>query len=240
MKLCIVVIASRGKDYDELIALWRSIRYPGWVTVKFVFADPDHPESISMTGDTIIMRGKECYYPGIHYKTVAAMEYLLKNEEFDYLLRSNLSSFFNADSLLAFLDDKPRTNAMFGKCMFDRFLSGSGYVMTRDVVEKFVHWDCSDEVNPMRMYDDEIVGVFMLQNGIPYYTWNWEDAATLNNTEAIHIRCHCERGFVRVDPLYGWNITTSASPEYFRVQVERYNAKAPSASNPIKSYTVEK
>jgi hypothetical protein len=223
MKLCILVIASRGKEYDELILLWRSIKYPDWVKLYFVFADPNTPEMISVSGDTIFVRGKECICPGILYKTRAAMDYLLTHECFDYLLRSNLSSFFNVESLLNFLIDKPRTNAMFGQLMFERFLSGSGYIMTPDIIRRFLDWDYSEEVNPMRMYDDDIVGKFMMLYNIPRFTWTMKDAKDLNIQDAIQIRCHGARetiGFNGLDPIY-----SSASPDYFRLQVQRYNSQ---------------
>ena len=226
MKLCILIIASHGKEYDELIDLWRSIKYPDWIKLYFVFADPDAPQLISMSGDTILVRGIECIRPGILYKTRAAMEYLLKHERFDYLLRSNLSSFFNAESLLQFLKDKPRTNAMFGQLVFERFLSGSGYIMTPDVIQKFLDWDYSEEINPLRMEDDELVGKFMFSHEIPRFTWTIDDTRELKDENAIQIRCHVDidgGGFTGLT-------TSSASPADFRKQVERYNAQIYRAS----------
>ena len=228
MRLCILVIASHGREYDELIRLWRAIKYPDWVKLYFVFADPDAPDMLSVRGDTILVRGKECICPGILYKTRAAMEYLLKHEEFDYLIRSNLSSFFNVEGVLKFLKNMPRTNAMFGQLMFERFLSGSGYIMTPDVIQQFLDWDFSEEVNPMRMYDDDIVGTFMMLHNIPRFTWTMEDARDLKDEDAIQIRCHSVKEaveFYELDPVY-----SSASPDYFRIQVERYNAQIYRAS----------
>jgi len=223
MRLCILVIASHSRKYDELIHLWRTIKYPDCVKLYFVFADPDAPTMISVTGDMITVRGKECICPGILYKTRAAMEYLLKHEEFDYLLRSNLSSFFNVEHLLKFLKDMPRTNAMFGQLMFERFLSGSGYIMTPDIIQRFLDWDFSEEFNPMRVYDDDIVGKFMTLHDIPRFTWTMEDARDLKDEDAIQIRCH-----VAIEDIWfnGLELVySSASPDYFRIQVERYNAR---------------
>lgn len=221
MKLCILVIASHGEEYDELIKLWRSIKYPDWVKLYFVFAEPDFPKMISISGDTILVRGNECIRPGIIYKTRVAMEYLLNYESFDYLLRSNLSSFFNAESLLKFLKDKPRTNAMFGQLVFERFLSGSGYIMTADVIQRFLEWDYLEAVNPIRMDDDEIVGKFMFSNEIPRFTWTMDDTRHLKDENAIQIRCH-----VNMDGGGFNGLTTScASSADFRRQVERYNAQ---------------
>jgi len=221
MKLCILVIASHSKEYDELIHLWRSIKYPDWIKLYFVFAEHDSSELVSVSGDTILVRGKDSICPGIFYKTRAAMEYLLANEEFDYLLRSNLSSFFNAESLLEFLKDMPRTNAMFGELVFESFLSGSGYIMTPDVIQKFLDWDFQEDVNPIRMNDDEIVGYFMMLYEIPRFTWNMERVESLKDENAIQIRCHAPRKTIGLNGLE--SIQTYASPEHFKAQVDRYN-----------------
>ena len=223
MKLCILVIASHSKEYDELIHLWRSIKYPDWIKIFFVLAEHDSSELISVSGDTILVRGKDCICPGILYKTRAAMEYLLANEEFDYLLRSNLSSFFNAESLLEFLKDMPGRNAMFGELVFESFLSGSGYIMTPDVIQRFLDWDYSEEVNPMKMNDDEIVGKFMMLHDIPRFTWNMERATSLKDENAIQIRCHVPRKTIGLNGLE--SIKTYASPEHFKEQVDRYNRR---------------
>jgi len=163
----------------------------------------------------------ECIFPGLLYKTRVAMEYLLNHEEFDYLLRSNLSSFFHAESLLEFIKDKPRQNAMFGDLIVGKFLSGSGYIMTRDVVEKFTKWDYSEHMNPMKTYDDVILGEFMFLYEIPYFTWVMEHANNLKDEKAIQVRCHepVEKvGFNGLDPVY-----SRGSPKYFRQRVEAYN-----------------
>jgi hypothetical protein len=68
----------------------------------------------------------ESIFPGIHLKTKAAFEYLLENEEFDILIRPNLSSLFHLEKLYTWLLDKPRQNASFGYLTFDSFLSGCG------------------------------------------------------------------------------------------------------------------
>ena len=221
MKICILVIASHSKEYDELAVLWRSIKYPEWITLRFVYADPESSELVSMKDDIICVRSMECIFPGLLYKTRAAMEYLLNHEEFDYLLRSNLSSFFHAESLLEFIKDKPRQNAMFGDLIVGKFLSGSGYIMTRDVVEKFTKWDYSEHMNPMKTYDDVILGEFMFLYEIPYFTWVMEHANNLKDEKAIQVRCHesLEKvGFNGLDPVY-----SRGSPKYFRQRVEAYN-----------------
>jgi len=115
---------------------------------------------------------------------------------------------------------------MFGQLVFERFLSGSGYIMTPDVIQRFLDWDYSEEVHPLRMEDDEIVGRFMFSYEIPRFTWTMDDTRDLKDENAIQIRCHVNRGGGGFNGL----TTSSASPADFRAQVERYNAQIYRAS----------
>ena len=210
MKLCILIIASHGKEYERYLRAWKTIQYPEWVSIKYVFHSVDLPTIIDVSGDSIYVRGEECIRPGLFFKTRAAMKYLLENEEFDYILRTNLTTFFNIELLERFLKDKPTTNTMFGDYIFNFFLSGSGYIMTHDVVQRFIGWEWDEEINPMMIHDDEAVGVFMRSHAIPHYEWTMAIAYPGISLEHIQIRC---------SP----NVLPENGAEVFEEIVSRYN-----------------
>jgi hypothetical protein len=98
--------------------------------------------------------------------------------------------------------------------------------MTRDVTQRFLDWDYTEEVHPIKIDDDEIVGRFMFSHEIPRFTWTMDDTRHLKDENAIQIRCH-----VNMDGGGFNGITTSfASPADFKAQVERYNAQIYRAS----------
>ena len=76
----------------------------------------------------------------IGLKTILAFKYLLDNYEFDYLFRTNTSSYLDVPNLLDYLEKKPRKNiyagvigTTFGKT---RFASGAGILLSRDIVQR--------------------------------------------------------------------------------------------------------
>jgi len=119
--------------------------------------------------------GKEWYFNHseglmeIGYKTIAMFEHALQTKEFDYLFRPNSSLYVNQHKLVEWLTDKPLTNFASGLngVGVDKilFLHGSGYILSRDVVELIVKH--KDEWNHS-LIDDVAIGDLMLKKGIVF------------------------------------------------------------------------
>jgi hypothetical protein len=172
MKIVVLVIASRGPAYDRFLENWRSQILPTNVSVKYLFCSEDQGTPFELRGDSIFLKGVECVKPALHYKTLTAMSHSL-SEPFDYLLRTNLSSYINFRKLFEFLEDKPRELCAAGTYFEGGFLSGSGYILSRDLVGIFLRWceeDCS--LNPMCFHDDEFVGAFVKELEPEFYPMN--------------------------------------------------------------------
>ena len=104
MSSCIVlIIASPSYIYDSFLALWREkirlLQEKGAVknTFRFffVFSDPSLHVDVLCIDDCIYCKYVESLEPGIFLKTMAAIRYCETNFSYDYLLRTNLSSFWN-------------------------------------------------------------------------------------------------------------------------------------------------
>jgi len=81
-------------------------RFPNVKTVYYHF-DPTVDRD-QLDNDILQIRGEETYVPGILQKTVRAFEYFQNDfEQYDYVVRSNISSIINFDSLT----DKLKTDA---------------------------------------------------------------------------------------------------------------------------------
>ena len=71
------------------------------------------------------------------YKTIKAFE-LLKNYEYDYIFRTNSSSYIDKQMLKDYLEDKPRNNyysGIIGNYSNILYASGSGFVISKDAVD---------------------------------------------------------------------------------------------------------
>ena len=103
-KVILLIIASNGDGYDQFKEYWRSYmnRFSG-VRSFFVYSDPSIISDMYVTNDSITHRSTESLRPGILYKTIAAMSVCSTLFEYDYILRTNLSSFIHIPRLLKYL-----------------------------------------------------------------------------------------------------------------------------------------
>jgi hypothetical protein len=92
----------------------------------------------------------------IGLKTILALKFLLENYEFDYLFRTNTTSYLDAPKLLEHLEGQPKRNfyagvvgSAFGNL---KFASGAGILLSRDVVQRI----CDNAVNWKHGYIDDL------------------------------------------------------------------------------------
>jgi hypothetical protein len=135
----------------------------------------------------------------IGYKTIEMFKYSLENYDYDFIFRTNSSSYIRIDKLNEYLLDKQKSNfcsAIIGTHKGDiKFLSGAGYFLSRDVVEYVVE----NSHNWNHDYIDDVALSIILKNYdfIPskrydlhegnYFLIN-EDLSIHNN---FHFRCKC-------------------------------------------------
>jgi hypothetical protein len=187
MKILVLVGSSHGTPYDQFIENWKLAKLPKDFKLYFYFLT----EGIDRTE---IRNGNEIHIPGIECpiksfaKTIEAYRYALAHEEFDVLLRPCLSSAFHFERLRAWLSKRPTKNHGFGKVVFNDFLSGCGYALTRDVVQRFVDWTPTEPDG----LDDVMLGKFMRQGYIDVNEWHLEFDRPVNadiyNDPNFHLR----------------------------------------------------
>lgn len=143
-RLVILIIASRSPHYDEFKKCWVAYasKFPE-VKCFFLYSDPSIDVDVIVDKDTITHKYEEWYEPGILFKTIAGMEICSQLFYYDYLLRTNLSSFIHIPRILEFLKTQPTTNYTASKQNIYREgvcgLSGAGFILSRDVVQSFLH-----------------------------------------------------------------------------------------------------
>lgn len=117
ISIIVLIIASHNEIYDSFITLWREkirlwkLREKDDFVYRFffVFSDPLLKMDILCDdeNDSIFCKYEESLEPGIMLKTMAAIRYCEKNMKYDYILRTNLSSFWNFPVLSLELNMKP-------------------------------------------------------------------------------------------------------------------------------------
>jgi hypothetical protein len=166
MKVLILIIASDNLAvYAKLQELWKKQfgSHPK-IDCKFVKSHPDLQAEYELTDDTIYVKCKEDLHYGITYKSLIAMKAL--GSEYDYIIRSNLSSFYIFDRLYEQLLKLPRENCyagFMGGHEDIKFVSGCGFVISKDIVCFLI--DHLEEVwDPQVKHDDVCFGKFIFKH----------------------------------------------------------------------------
>lgn len=150
-KLMILVISSNDvKEYEEFKKIGKQYLSLFRDHIKFFYleydnekignsdSDNDVGSSVIENGDDLYFKGTESVIPGIYNKTIKAIEYVDKHYDYEYILRTNLSSFLNLYNILSFLEKIPKTEFGGGFIHAEGFISGTGIFMSRDVGNKLV------------------------------------------------------------------------------------------------------
>lgn len=154
--------------------------------------------------DLIFENIAESYKPGMAQKTLAAMEYINENFDYDFCIRTNISTFWDLDGLAKFLDTIPKENCFTGEIGIfpPEFIGGQAMVMSRDIVQKMVENKDQVLANATKEAEDRLLNYYiqdtlkipLLRNIIIFRI----EKITGNNIEAIRheIRRGQERGVI--------------------------------------------
>jgi hypothetical protein len=175
-KVLVLIIASDNHPaFIKLQEIWRSYMHldPEHIEAYFIKAAPDLKSAHEIIGDTIFSKMPDSYKPGIVKKTVLSMEFMLdKIKKSDYVLRTNLSSFYAFPALLQFLNTLSGKNCYCARPMLPYYTDvtrefretpfgwGAGFILSRDLAEMLV--DQKEELfqHSVENPDDVLIGAF--------------------------------------------------------------------------------
>lgn len=164
------VIASDNEPrYVELQKLWSSYMHsdPEHVEAYFLRADPSTQSKIE--GDVVWSKTEECTIPGILIKTLFAFEqFQPRLKEFDFVIRTNLSSFYVFPQLLKYLETLPQRKCYAGPLIREGLdaASGCGIIFSTDVVELILKQKAFILPRRFSYYDDLVFWEALLRNQI--------------------------------------------------------------------------
>lgn len=145
--------------------------------IKFFFYcyKEDLDQEYKIDGNILYIRGKETYLPGILEKTIKAIE-ICQQFEFDYILRSNISTIVNIDLLNKYLQKNtidyggssiynlqwldPASGITDHRYRGTRFIHGTGIILSRKATELLIA--DKNKIN-YNIIDDVSLGLFFKQ-----------------------------------------------------------------------------
>lgn len=209
MKKIIVLVLTYDdgggySDMDNIVRKTWGTQDNDNVKIYYYYAKLLGDSEYIIDGDKIYCNGNESLST-IGEKTIKALKYLI-NEDFDYLVRPNSSSFIHIPNLIKYLNDKPTERFYSGQpipyhtnqfSMY--FASGSSYILSKDLVEYVVK--NSDKWN--HLYQDDVsIGELIIKHGVELTPYEWlkinemPDENILNDIkDKFQIRCKIENRF---------------------------------------------
>ena len=136
--------------------------------LKYFFVEfrNNQTELVIEEDDYIYIRGSESINPGMILKTCKAFEYINIKYNYEFVIRTNLSTLFHIPNLLEYLHIIPNTNAC-GGFNYRSFITGTGIILSRDVAnqitDNFLKYDIT------KYNEDIIISGLLNKLKTPYY-----------------------------------------------------------------------
>ena len=174
--LCLILASDTAPEYKEFQSLWRRyMKQNRFVDCFFYKGDPDLSEPVALKGDTLWIRIEEDWTT-VYEKTLRAFEFFLPVlPKYDFVYRTNLSTFTAFPELLDYCSGLPKVDccaAVTGgipETAEDRdslkypysFPGGCGFILSPNLVHRIVQ-----EKEPLDHQDDVTIGNALRRWGI--------------------------------------------------------------------------
>jgi hypothetical protein len=176
MKILILAIYSNNKYYQQMLKIQRSY-YHNFKNVSSFFIDfrQNQMNDVEIENDFIYVKGEDTYL-NITYKTINALEYALKNLQFDYIIRTNMSTIINIPQLYNYCLQLPTKDIYTSGCMMNLqwldpksgikdkslfgtiFASGTSIIMSKNVIQFIIQHKSKIRYD---IIDDVAIGIFI-------------------------------------------------------------------------------
>ena len=151
-----IVSADRVALYKSLYSLSRLYYEKMKKTYDFEYFYVEYKENllneVEEKDDFMYIKGKE-EFKKIYDKTNKALNYINKKYAYDYLVRTNISSFWNIHNLYKMAATFPTEKCLTGVYICNHFITGTGIIMSNDVCMTLA----AQPLNPNIQCDDVFI-----------------------------------------------------------------------------------
>lgn len=134
--------------------------------IKYNLQKLHDDKDIFIDDDTIYIKGsEESFIPGCLDKTIKSIEYILKNEDFDYLIRTNMSSVWDLNKIYNLVLSNNFLAAGVIGYENNKFISGAGLLLKKNICKILIQ--NKNDLN-YNIIDDVSIGDFLINNNINF------------------------------------------------------------------------
>jgi len=117
MKVLLLLIHSYSPIYNEMFSIQQQyVHRLKEIDTFFIVMRENQTNQVEQENDIIYVKGKE-HILNVLYKTITALEYLFQKNEYDFIIRSNISTIIHIPNLLQYLQMIP-TNDVYTSSNF--------------------------------------------------------------------------------------------------------------------------
>lgn len=200
-----VIDGGSNPEYNKMRDIWLKYKQDVGAEVIFLRASPLIVKTTyDSSTSTLWAPGEESLMPGVLHKTHEAIKYLTSEfGVFDYFVRTNLSSLFDYDVMVKWLQENPLDYGGKLENAFDEwmFASGSGMILSWKGCQIFLE-HFPEMAQEYDMPEDVVIGKVM-QNyvsvaDVPRITFSYcedpeiLDLLTNDYRDIFHYRCHSD------------------------------------------------
>lgn len=191
MKILILVLSCLDEPFDEVmncqLETWDSIFVDGVKTIYYYGGGSGFKEINSYTRGFGANVSED--YDMMHWKFLLTLREVI-NEEWDYIFRTNTSSYVSKNRLIEFSKNLPKEKCY---CGIDGggFASGAGFFLSKDCANI-----CLNEIKEERVpYEDVYIGDLLKKNGIEVtpgarrFDFYFSNTNDINYNSDYHFRC---------------------------------------------------
>ena len=139
----------------------------------FVSYKENITDDVIIENNDIYIKGSETYL-GITKKTILALKHLCSLNNYDYIVRSNISTFIDYNNLLNYINTLPKTNVytggmilnlewMYKKYIHTKFVSGTSIIMSNDICNRMIK-NFNKGLISEKIVDDLSLGIYIRYN----------------------------------------------------------------------------
>ena len=176
MKVCILFIYSDDTIYNSMLQIQQKyVHNFNNVDSYFIKMNNSQNDDIIINDDIISIKGNETLF-NILYKTIKSFELLFENN-YDFFVRSNISTIIDINQLLDTLEHLPKTNYYGGANIINlqwvgggivdntyfglNFTTGIGIILSNDIVHNFI--SNKDKID-YSIVDDVSISIYLHKN----------------------------------------------------------------------------
>ena len=141
-KLIVLILSSHDHEvYQQMKEISEKYHNKYLDKIKYFYIEYNDTidTDVKEDGNHIYVKGQESGHvgPGMYMKTVKALEYVTKTYSYEFIMRTNLSSFLHLENIMKYIDMLPKNN-FAGGFPCSNFISGTGIFVSRDVANILV------------------------------------------------------------------------------------------------------